>query len=59
MKEFFSALGLVLLILVLAFSCIGCVYHKEIQLNDGRMEKIHIGFPEFSEGKEISIIKVN
>tara|TARA_R110001606_G_scaffold396025_1_gene569379 strand:+ start:2501 stop:2680 length:180 start_codon:yes stop_codon:yes gene_type:complete len=59
MREFVYALGLVIIILVLAFSCIGCVYHREIQLHDGRMEKIHIGFPEFSDGKEINLIKVN
>ena len=37
----------------------GCCYHKEIKRIDGSMEKLHIGFPEFSDGKVISIVTVN
>ena len=48
---------IILLIAVLIAMCSGCAYHHEIIKADGSKEITHIGFPEFSEDKEISLIR--
>ena len=52
----FTAVALILLV---SAGLSGCVYHTETIKPDGTLDKVHIGFPEFSEGKEINLIKVN
>ena len=48
---------IILLIAIMISLCSGCVYHKEITKADGSKEELHIGFPQFSDGKDISLIK--
>jgi hypothetical protein len=57
LKFYAVALFIALIIVLLN----GCVYHHEIVKEGGELikEKKHIGFPEFSDGKEINLIKVN
>lgn len=59
MKEWIYAIIMSIAVLFIAFWLVGCVYHTESVSADGTKIKTHIGFPEFSEGKEINIVKVN
>lgn len=45
---------IVVMILIIVFSS-GCAYHSEVKADGSTI--LHIGFNEFSEGKEFSIVK--
>ena len=53
------ALIVLLLAIILVVMCSGCVYHSETTKENGEHEVLHVGFPQFSDDKEINIIKVN
>ncbi len=56
-EEGHLAFVIILLIAIMIAMCSGCVYHKEIEKVDGAKETLHIGFPQFSDDKDISLIK--
>jgi len=46
----------IILIIVLLFTQ-GCYFHREVHEGENYKE-IHLGFPEFSDGKHFSLISV-